>query len=115
MTTTWRDEILWASGLFEGEGCFTQSMGKYPAAVISSTDLDVLDRFVAAVGIKRGIFRRKKDKRKETYKQAYQVTYSGVEVVQALGAMLWNGLGSRRRARLAEVLRNARSVRSRSK
>ena len=104
-----REEILWAAGWFEGEGCFCKSMKFYPTASAVTTDKDVLERFVKAVGIKVGIFRRKQDKRKATYKQAYQVTYSGMEAFQALGTMLWPGLGKRRREKFKELLLLARA------
>jgi hypothetical protein len=42
-------EIAWAAGLFEGEGCFSSSMGRERASMVS-TDRDVLERFKEIVG-----------------------------------------------------------------
>jgi hypothetical protein len=41
---------------------------------------------------------------RQPWKTSYSFTASGVEMVQAIAAMLWPWLGSRRRARVAEVL-----------
>lgn len=44
-------EIAWAAGLFEGEGCISlRTAGKGGTLVLRTTDPDVLDRFVRAVG-----------------------------------------------------------------
>ena len=40
----------WATGLFEGEGSFTNS-GKYPKLYLSMTDRDVVEKFVEIVGV----------------------------------------------------------------
>ena len=45
-------DIVWAAGLFEGEGCITYQ-SKYPntrTINISSTDFDIIERFINVVG-----------------------------------------------------------------
>lgn len=47
-------DIAWAAGLFEGEGCIRHAPGKRGVTrrlTLVSTDLDVLQRFVAIVGV----------------------------------------------------------------
>lgn len=44
-----RAEIAWAAGLFEGEGCITQSSGRL-AVRLNGTERSVIDRFCAIVG-----------------------------------------------------------------
>jgi hypothetical protein len=98
------NELCWAGGLFEGEGCFTLMRGTAPRAALTMNDEDVVRRFCAAVGIGKvygpygpylghGNFQR------------WEWKADGLEKVQAVVAMLWNGLGQRRRSRAAEVLR----------
>ena len=45
-------DIVWAAGLFEGEGCIAQHTkgSGYRKLVISMTDSDVMERFVDVVG-----------------------------------------------------------------
>ena len=45
-------DIVWAAGLFEGEGCIhtPKTKPKQRKISIGSTDKDVLDRFVSVVG-----------------------------------------------------------------
>lgn len=47
-----REEMAWAAGFFDGEGCFSYSRKVYtPTIAIAQVDRQVLDRFRAAVGI----------------------------------------------------------------
>lgn len=41
------EEVAWAAGLFEGEGCFSSHAGNAyrPVANMAMTDLDILERF----------------------------------------------------------------------
>jgi hypothetical protein len=49
VTARRRAEIAWAAGLFEGEGCITQSGGRL-AVRLNGTDRTVIDRFCGIVG-----------------------------------------------------------------
>jgi hypothetical protein len=44
------EEIAWAAGLFEGEGCFTHAHGLVNAR-LQMTDLDILERFGRIAGV----------------------------------------------------------------
>lgn len=102
-----REELAWASGLFEGEGCFTHNGVKTRrgpgslATSIGSTDRDVLERFAQAVGFGKvgGPYTT------AGYKPVYQWTAYGFEKMQAILAMLWPWLCSRRRERAIELLK----------
>jgi hypothetical protein len=39
------EDIAWAAGLIEGEGCFTLHSGKHPYFLLDMCDKDVLEKF----------------------------------------------------------------------
>lgn len=90
-----REELAWAAGFFDGEGCFTSGAkkgspraGKYPIVRITQKDRGVLDRFRRAVclGDVRGPYTSGKTA------VIYSYDAHGVEKTQAIGAMLWRFL-----------------------
>jgi len=101
-------ELVWASGLFEGEGCITFSKAR-PRQVhlkIGMTDEDTVRRFHAAVGglgRVNGPYWRGNERHSPQWH--WQLS-AGFEKTQAVIAMLWGGLGERRRARAKEALGN---------
>lgn len=108
-----RDDIAWAAGLFEGEGYVgvrRQKGRKNPNAqiIMSSTDEDVLRRFVAIVGAGKvyGPYTYSNPKWKP-YWQWQAQTY---ELVQHVVALLWPWLCTRRRAQAAEALVTLRAA-----
>jgi hypothetical protein len=108
------EEIAWAAGLFEGEGCVYISkrltVGKLERAtvslVVSSTDLDVLERFFAVVNCGKilhesGSWSGKQPHWKDTYEWR---TAKRDEVKELLYQFLpW--LGSRRTEKAEEALK----------
>jgi hypothetical protein len=98
------NEIIWASGLFEGEGCITMSQGKHIRLQLNSTDEDVVRRFHKAVnvGMVEGPMRAHTWPTK--WKSQWRWRCSNFEHCQAVVALLWNGLGRRRRHRAKELL-----------
>jgi hypothetical protein len=108
-----REELAWAAGLFEGEGTFNLGPRKTPRhrqirAGIKMTDLDRLQAFQSATGLGRiyGPFQQKPH-----HKAVWAWRVQSFENVQALIAMLWCWLGSRRRARATELLLESRNAR----
>lgn len=113
----YREDLAWAGGLFEGEGCIstTSLAGGRPAhcmgirVQLEMGDLDVVERFhrIVGVGTLRGPRWRK------GYKRPLHVwsTYN-FEHAQAVIAMLWPWLGERRRGRAVELLRGIRTARA---
>lgn len=99
-----RDELIWASGLFEGEGSFSLSKATrgfaYPAAALNMTDEDSVRRFHEALGVGHVYGPYDKGPHKPSW-----LWKAGIfEEVQFVVAALWSGLGSRRRSRASEVL-----------
>jgi hypothetical protein len=103
-----RREVAWAAGLFEGEGCIT-SNGKrtklLPTLVLCTADLDVLQRFHGAVGGVGKIYPRKMATQ---FKAQWEWRATGHRRAQHILALLWHGLGARRRTRAAQILTAAR-------
>lgn len=108
-----REDLAWAAGLFEGEGCFTFHAGthpngyryRYPKACMNSTDRDVMVRFLAIVGCGNlhGPYLTKRD-RAYNRKPSWHWRAHGFELGQAIVALFWPWLCERRRIRAAEVL-----------
>jgi hypothetical protein len=98
-----RENIAWASGLFEGEGCISIS-DKRIALELQMTDEDVVRkvRLVMGVGSVGGPYR---DKARPKNKPYWRWTVSSGRQAAATLAAMWSFLGVRRRARAAEALR----------
>ena len=97
-----REEVIWAAGLFEGEGCIFRCAAngnrsgrdQLPVCLVT-TDLDVLERFVAAIGFGKIRTLPLRDERK----QAWEWRVAARGQAYAMLAMLYPWLGERRRAR----------------
>ena len=102
-----REELAWAAGLFEGEGCVgryitTKRSVKYDywQVRISSTDLDVLRKFQRIIGFGK-IY---KHKTTGARKRAWQHNIYRQPEVYAVLALLFQFMGSRRKAKMREAL-----------
>jgi hypothetical protein len=93
--------VEWAAGLFEGEGCFTIKRGRYPAALLSMTDEDVIRDFHETVGFGRmyGPFPYKNPK----WKPCWKWTTTNAAEFEPFAELMAPHMGARRSARLAEV------------
>jgi len=89
-----REELAWAAGFFDGEGCTTLHKwgGMRPRVTIGQVDREVLDRFKLAVG--RGNVRGPYKKKTPRHQKSYIYDAYGFEKSQAIMCMLWNWLGS---------------------
>src|SRR6266850_7349629 len=99
------EQIAWAAGLFEGEGCFNayvRKSGKIQMQVVlGMTDSDVVNRFAQIIGfgsVTHGRMTREGNKPLHEWR-LYEATK-----VRAFIALLLPYLGERRRARALEVL-----------
>ena len=110
LSRTWatRTDLAWAAGLFEGEGCITvinpeghKSSRGGPRLALNSTDEDVLQKFIGVVGCGRMNGPYHNGPRR---KPIWHWVCGGFENVQAICAMFWHFLCTRRRARIVEVL-----------
>lgn len=100
-------DLVWASGLFEGEGCFTLCHNKdYQncRAVLISTDEDVVRRFAKIIGFGKVNFNDNTTRRNKKWKPQWSWTAYTFEEVQALIAFFWVQLGNRRKKRAKEIL-----------
>ena len=99
------DDVAWAAGLFEGEGCIQlPKPGMGVRLTMGSTDRDVLDRFAAAVGGKvRGPYKPNGRNTPPGRKPIYFWGVQGTTSAQQILRMFWPYLGDRRRARAAEA------------
>lgn len=99
------EEIAWAAGLFEGEGCFTgASRGRF-CMKMSMCDEEVIRRFHRTVGM-GGVSGPHKPTGLGTLMH-WEWRSERFEHMQAIVAMFWPWLSTRRRNRAAEVLMNA--------
>lgn len=97
------ENIAWAAGLWEGEGSlFWHTANNGPRMQMSSTDLDVLERFLAVVECGRvyGPYVKAAPARLPRY----DWITGGQVKTRRLCAAFWPFLGQRRRAKVVEVL-----------
>jgi hypothetical protein len=106
------EETAWAAGLFEGEGCVSRYITTkrsrqygYWQTKLSSTDLDVVERFCEIVGVGR-IYVQKRSN--PDWKPAYQhCIYRQPEVLATL-ELLRPFMLARRAAKIDEALTEMR-------
>jgi len=97
-------DIAWAAGLFEGEGCLTwhkRPNGRlYPHASLTTTDLDVIERFTEIMGFGNIGKPQIRPDRKPCWKWRAVGLHSMVALNDRIGIYL----GNRRRVKLDEML-----------
>src|SRR5687768_6141703 len=94
-------EVAWAAGFFDGEGCTTRSshrngVSRPPNLTVTQVDRRSLERFQAAVagmGVIRAVRRRADPRQRD---QHVWVTTNWIQI-QAVIALLWKFLGPRKR------------------
>ncbi len=109
-------QIAWAAGIVEGEGCITLNGGSKaknrpalsPMLSVGMTDEDVVTKFRDIFAPKLNIYRTVQ----EGHKPYFTVKLVGKRAV-GLMLTLFSHLGSRRRARIKEVLAVWQSPRQR--
>jgi hypothetical protein len=102
-------ELAWAAGIFEGEGCIylrRQSgkggTGRQAQLKVQMNDEDSVLRFQRVMGM--GNVRRLHAPSRAGFGPSWVWDVYGFEKVQAGIALLWFGLGRRRRDKAIEVL-----------
>jgi hypothetical protein len=100
------NDLSWVAGFLEGEGCFDvnhpEKRGGYPRIQITSTDVDVLEKFKRIVGF--GGLDGPHKVRRATHRPTYRWTSSESAKVIALMRDIYPMMGSRRRERIEFVL-----------
>lgn len=112
-----REQLAWAAGIFEGEGTIaTRRIGKreQDRAIVASirmTDEDVIKRFhsIVKVGNVQGPSKPKNPK----WKPLWTWQTGSFEGSQAVTALLWAWLCSRRRAKIVKLLTEYHQIKSR--
>lgn len=110
-----REEIAWAGGLFEGEGSIhirrdlrpTRSGQPVLRLSIGMCDPGPLERFQRAVGGFGAMFGPYSKPKHPTWRPVYLWQTEKFEHVQAVIAMLWPWLDTRRREQYRNALRTA--------
>ena len=105
-STTRAEDVAWAAGLFEGEGCFNVyhragSNKSQTQARLTMTDRDAVDRFAAIVGI--GKVRGPIVDPRGTNKDRWEWYVSSGKNVRIVIALLLPWLCERRRTKALEV------------
>lgn len=96
-----RDDLLWLSGLLEGEGSFDLHRAKYPRIRLGMTDRDVVGRAATLLGGKVRL------SLKPVPAQAmWHVEISGTKATEIMRLILPH-MGARRSARIATILGHA--------
>lgn len=92
-----RDDVVWLSGLLEGEGTFDLQRGKYPRVRLSMTDRDVVGRAATLFGSSIRLTLKSHDK------PTWHAERQGPAAVEIMRAILpW--MGARRSQKIAEIL-----------
>jgi hypothetical protein len=103
-----RENLAWAAGIFEGEGCISASSSgrKRVRLSVNMTDEDVIRRLHAVMGVGDcyGPYVR-------PGKPSWQWEVTSAEDVQAVLAAFWTFLCSRRKGKAEEAIRIAASMR----
>lgn len=100
-----RENLAWAAGFFDAEGCFSTTARVGVSASITQTDRELLDRFRATLGTGKvyGPYQTAPSDRFPR-KPHYFYKAHGRERVQALLAMMWIWLGSTKKHQALERL-----------
>jgi hypothetical protein len=107
MLSTTREEMAWAAGLFDGEGCVGLVRGSRSRPCqsirvgITQVDRRVLDRFRADVGCG---YIHGPTKRYGTSQPQFRYVAQHHPATQAIGAMLWQWLSPVKRAQFTRCL-----------
>ena len=100
-----REELAWAAGFFDGEGCFSWTKD-WGCVVIHQTVLAPLERFQRAVGDIGKIYGPYVQRQQDGWKRKPQWAYRAHrrEHVQAIAGMLWFKLGPTKRRQALSVI-----------
>lgn len=105
-----REELSWAAGFFDGEGCVSYAVkGRYACVTMMKVDSRVLDRFLNAVGVGK-VYGPYTFKNPDRYSRQpkYQYRAHRREDVQAMAALLWFQLGPVKRQQATMMRRKVR-------
>ena len=112
---TWREELAWAAGFFDGEGHVgaTTTHRRDLYLTISQVDRRVLDRFRDAVGVGsvNGPYLHPVQQTRGNEQPRFYFTTARFEHIQAIVTMLWTWLGDVKRAQAVGALTTVKARR----
>jgi hypothetical protein len=105
---TRRQELAWAAGFFDGDGCFGYTPRTGICVAIGQRDRDVLDRFLRIAGVGKVYGPYERTSGGLGGERLFQYRAQGFEKTQAIAALLWFKLDAAKRAQAIDVLRKRR-------
>ena len=106
-----RDDVLWAAGFIEGEGCLVRQITTkrsiaydYWVLTVSNTDLDVLEKLRDIFPAGRLYFQRRIKGNKPHWKPTWQWRLCRQPELYAALAAIYPFMGARRSARVKEAM-----------
>lgn len=99
--STREEDVAWAAGLFEGEGCFYSIREVYPVAQLNMTDEETVNKFQSVIGLGSVNIMTPP---KVTHKVQYRWTVCNRKDFRTVFELLSPWLGMRRMTRGNEVL-----------
>lgn len=97
-----REDLLWLSGLLEGEGSFDAHRGKYPRIRLAMTDRDIVGRAASLMDASIRL-----SLHPAPNKPTWHTEISGARAALIMAEILPH-MGARRSAKIAEVLAAAK-------
>ena len=100
------EELKWAAGLFEGEGCLTFKQNRVWYLSLEMTDEDVIQRFAAIWGLKVNGPYQRSAKRKDGLptKSTWRIETGSREKVLEIVTDIYPDLAERRREKCNEFI-----------
>lgn len=102
-----RENLAWAAGIFEGEGCINHFSSKNPRSCrlqLYMTDLDVMERFCQIAGVGEVELCVAPSRLRGGRKPIYVWRISNWDEWYPFAVAMWPWLGERRRAALKEAI-----------
>jgi hypothetical protein len=98
-----RENLAWAAGLFEGEGCIHRGQKQAITLAVAMTDFDVVEKFhfIVGVGNVNGPYLANNPR----HLQRWRWSTGNFQHAQALLAALWPWLGHRRKAKAEKIIK----------
>ena len=99
---TWREDLAWTAGFFDGEGNSGVTTQNYPRVCVGQTERTTLDRMVKVLGVGKvyGPYAKNRD----GWSDMYMYIAQGWEQSQAVAAMLWPFLSEPKKAQFTRTL-----------
>ena len=95
------NEVAWAAGLFEGEGCLRKTQSGQWALQLKMTDVDVVMHFASMYGLKVNSWQYNQP---DKYKQPFETQTGKRDLIFKIVSDFYPYLGERRRAKCDEFL-----------